>query len=107
MNHYVTQVLEDKRAYLCGVIDPSRHFAYLRQQRVLSKEGQEIIKNEVTTSAKVNKLIDELIMNGGPQAFLAFTESLRREGTQPHVLKKLNLALDEKRANPAFTEGWL
>ncbi|XP_072015861.1 uncharacterized protein [Amphiura filiformis] len=94
------EVLNENRDFLCKTITPSRHYPYLRQQQVLSLEGQETIESQVTGKDKVNKLIDELEKNGGPKAYLAFMEALLNEKTQEFVIKKLNMALEEKRNRP-------
>ena len=101
----LSQVLNEHRSYLCKTINPARHFPYLRQEKVLSLDGQQLIQNEVTRQAKVNKLIEELESNGGPKAFLKFIESLLNDGTQGHVISKLNKALEEKMGRPTVEEG--
>ena len=101
----ISQVLNENRDYLCRTITPSRHYPYLRQESVLSLEGQELIESKATGSAKANTLIDELQKNGGPKAYTAFIEALLREKTQSHVISTLNRALEEKCSRPDVQDG--
>ena len=97
--------MNENRSFLCKTITPARHFPYLRQEQVLSLEEQEEIQSQVTLRAKVNKLLDVLVRTGGPKAYHKFMESMVKDGTQGHVIEKLNKALQEKMGRPNVHEG--
>ena len=91
----MSQILNDHRPLLCERLEPSFHYPYLQQERVLSVNDKELVESEKTRSQKVNKLID-ILMRNGPRSFDALCESLRKEKTQiTTVLRPLNIALEK------------
>ncbi|XP_022107061.1 B-cell lymphoma/leukemia 10-like [Acanthaster planci] len=96
------KVLEENRDFLCrnGTIEPKHHFTYLRSKGILNREICEEINHVVGPMARASRFIDELQRNGGPKAFTCFLESLRRDGTQIFVLRRLNKALEDLIRSP-------
>ena len=92
-------MLDDQRDFLCknGRINPKHHYPYLRTKQILNRETCAEIDHVVGPTARANRFIDELQRNGSPRALVCFLESLRRDGTQIFVLKKLNQALANMR----------
>ncbi|XP_033642790.1 B-cell lymphoma/leukemia 10-like [Asterias rubens] len=93
------RLLDDQRDFLCknGRINPKHHYPYLRTKQILNRETCAEIDHVVGPTARANRFIDELQRNGSPRALVCFLESLRRDGTQIFVLKKLNQALANMR----------
>lgn len=91
------QILQEQRTLLCEKLDPSRHYPYLQQERILSVDDKELIESERTRIRKVNTMLDILIRNG-PQSFDALCQSLRKDKTQiSTVLRPMDIA---------FETGW-
>ncbi|XP_070532748.1 B-cell lymphoma/leukemia 10-like [Ptychodera flava] len=101
--HYLKcQVLEETREFLCKTLEPDRYFPYLRSARILDLDMCEEIEDKSKRTARVSKLIDYIIKQGGMKGFDHLIEALKRKGTQGEwfVIRHLMMSFDDIKANP-------
>lgn len=89
-------ILEEKRSYLCKFLNPDDHFDFLRSKSTLTKDDQDVIRNEVTRTAKAGKLLD-ILLTKGPKAYEMLAFSIHRNGTQTFLVKMLNKEFENKK----------
>ena len=89
-------ILEEKRSYLCKSLNPEDHFDFLRSKSILTKDDQDVIRNEVTRTAKAGKLLD-ILLTKGPKAYEMLVFSIHRNGTQNFLVKMLNKEFENKK----------
>lgn len=82
------QVLNSSLPFLCGHLDPSRHYAYLRSKGFFDRTTVQVIDSHVTTDEKVTCFIDELLRLGA-NAVSAFLESLEQNRVEQFVFSTL------------------
>lgn len=87
--------LESLRQLLSRCLNPQRHYAYLRSQKILNLDDQERIENTAfTTAERAGKFLDVLVTKG-PNAFDELYNSIKTEGTQTFLLQEMNRCLEE------------
>ena len=69
--------LQRHHTYLLENLDPDLVLSYLYQERILTSDNMSIVKAEKTRENKAYKLLEKLPC-GGPDAFNAFIESLKK-----------------------------
>lgn len=85
------EVIESNRVKLVQYIhDITLLFPYMKEKTVFSVDDCDIIKNEVTTSGKVDKFLD-ILLTKGPKAIGVFHEALHPQ--YPHVFDYLTRLL--------------
>lgn len=90
------KILEDKRPYLCKSLNPEDHFNFLRSKSILTKDDQDVIRNEVTRTAKAGKLLD-ILLTKGPKAYEMLVFSIHRNGTQNFLVEMLNKEFENRK----------
>ncbi|CAH1265155.1 BCL10 [Branchiostoma lanceolatum] len=105
------EVLENLRSELCdNRLEFEKLLPYLRSQRTLDRDAEEIIERRPTSAEKISKFID-LIQQGGPNAFDTMCEAMTKKRTQVHLVTKLLKEFDRIKADPpsnlrlVMTEG--
>ncbi|XP_078596858.1 B-cell lymphoma/leukemia 10-like [Branchiostoma floridae x Branchiostoma japonicum] len=94
------EVLENLRSELCdNRLEFEKLLPYLRSQRMLDRDAEEIIEKRQTSAEKISKFID-LVQQGGPNAFDAMCEALTKKRTQVHLVTKLLKEFDRIKADP-------
>lgn len=94
--HFYLQILEDKRPYLCKSLNPEDHFNFLRSKSILTKDDQDVIRNEVTRTAKAGKLLD-ILLTKGPKAYEMLVFSIHRNRTQNFLVEMLNKEFENRK----------
>ncbi|XP_019623566.1 PREDICTED: uncharacterized protein LOC109469484 [Branchiostoma belcheri] len=94
------EVLENLRSELCdNRLEFEKLLPYLRSQRMLDRDAEEIIERRSTSGEKISKFID-LVQQGGPNAFDAMCEAMTKKRTQVHLVTKLLKEFDRIKADP-------
>lgn len=88
--------MEDKRAYLCKYLNPCDHFDYLRSKKVLTRDDQEVIKNEPSQSTKAGKMLD-ILQTKGPEGYEALVLSIQKNKTQTFLVTMLNTEFESRK----------
>lgn len=98
------EVLTNLLDYLTERIQADRHFAFLRARKVLSRSDTEEISYQSTRRRQAERLIEFLELH--PFGLDGLLSSLQHEGTQKHIVDRLNnewkrLRLTRTAQNPA------
>nr|XP_032814797.1 B-cell lymphoma/leukemia 10 [Petromyzon marinus] len=98
------EVLTNLLDYLSERIQADRHFAFLRARKVLSRSDTEEISYQSTRRRQAERLIEFLELH--PFGLDGLLSSLQHEGTQKHIVDRLNnewkrLRLTRTAQNPA------
>ena len=98
------RTLTNLRMKLANDLEPNRYFAYLRQERIIDEDDEDLLRHIAVRTTRGQTLID-MISRRGAKAFEEFCRALHNGKTQSFLAERLVAEYDRLKADYTQERG--